>query len=122
MGLPPVTYRLHRTREATISGGHRYIYTAREVTDRYAAYMLEALETSNEQITSTAFSRISEYPVACIQILLFEVEKQDGFTAYKSRHIHLRGLFNYPIMEYLDHAGRQPWSPRRFTYGPHRFV
>lgn len=33
-GLPSVTYHLHRTREATTSEGHRYIYTAREVTDR----------------------------------------------------------------------------------------
>jgi hypothetical protein len=54
--------------------------------------MLEALETGNGQITSTTFFRISEYPVPCIQILLSEVEKQDGFTAYKSRCIHLWGL------------------------------
>ena len=68
--------------------------------------MLEALETSNGQITSTAFFRISEYPVPCIQALLSEVEKQDGITAYKGRCIHLRGLFNHPIIEYPDHASR----------------
>lgn len=85
-------------------------------------YMPEALETSNGQITSTVSFRISEYPVPCIQIQLFEVEKQGGFTAYKSRRIHIRGLFNHPMMEYPDHAGRQPRPPRRFTYGAYRFV
>ena len=39
-------------------------------------YMLEALETSNEQITSTTFFRISEYPVPFIQVLLSEVESR----------------------------------------------
>jgi len=85
-------------------------------------YMLGSLHASNGQINRATFFRISEYPAPCIQVLLSEVEKPDGFTAYQSRCIHLRGLFNLSIVEYPDRAGRQTWSPRRFAYGARRLV
>ncbi|KAF2750808.1 hypothetical protein M011DRAFT_396266 [Sporormia fimetaria CBS 119925] len=120
--LPPVTYHLHRIREWTTSGCRKYIYSAREYSDRYSLYTLEASHRSDNQVTSAEFFRVAEFPQPCISIILSGIEKHDGNAAYKSRCIHLRGPFSTPIKEYPDRQQKIPWSPRRFTYGGRRFV
>ncbi|KAF2118199.1 hypothetical protein BDV96DRAFT_488149 [Lophiotrema nucula] len=119
---PPITYHLHRTREWTTSGCRKYIYTAREFSDKYALYMLETSHRCDNQVTAADFYRVAEYPQPCIDILLSGIEKRDSAAAYKSRCIHLRGPFSTPIKEYPDRQQKVPWSPRRFTYGGRRFV
>ncbi|OSS49915.1 hypothetical protein B5807_05976 [Epicoccum nigrum] len=126
----PVTYHLHRTREWTgISGGRNYVYTAREHSDKYAMYMLEAMHRGDNQITTADFFRVAEYPKTCIHILLSGIEKQRlstscKYAAYKSRCIHLdvKDAFSQSVKEYPDRQQKIPWSPRRFTYGGRRFV
>ena len=126
----PTTYHLHRTREWTgLSGSHNYIYTAREHSDKYAMYMLEAMHRGDNQIDVADFFRVSEYPKTCIHILLSGIEKQRLYTsskdaAYKSRCIHLdaKDAFAQSVKEYPDRQQKIPWSPRRFTYGGRRFV
>lgn len=125
-----VTYHLHRTREWTgISGGRNYVYTAREHSDKYAMYMLEAMHRGDNQITTADFFRVAEYPKTCIHILLSGIEKQRlstscKYAAYKSRCIHLdvKDAFSQSVKEYPDRQQKIPWSPRRFTYGGRRFV
>jgi hypothetical protein len=91
---PPTTYHLHRTREWTGSSGQRkYIYTAREYSDKYAMYMLESSHRGDSQVNAADFFRVAEYPQTCISIML------SG-----------------------DRQQKIPWSPRRFTYGGRRFV
>lgn len=119
---PPITYHLHRTREWTTSGCRKYIYTAREYSDKYSLYMLEASHRGDNQVTAADFFRVAEYPQPCISILLSGIDKRDAKAAYKSRCIHLRGPFSTPIKEYPDRQQKIPWSPRRFTYGGRRFV
>jgi hypothetical protein len=124
----PTTYHLHRTREWTgVSGNRKYIYTAREYSDKYAMYMLEAAHGSDNQVTTADFFRVAEYPQPCINVLLSGIEKQrmaasTKNAAYKSRCIHIRGPFAQPVKEYPDRQQKIPWSPRRFTYGGRRFV
>jgi hypothetical protein len=124
----PTTYHLHRTREWTgASGNRKYIYTAREYSDKYAMYMLEAAHRSDNQVTTADFFRVAEYPQPCINVLLSGIEKQrmaasTKNAAYKSRCIHIRGPFAQPVKEYPDRQQKIPWSPRRFTYGGRRFV
>lgn len=126
----PVTYHLHRTREWTgFSGSRNYVYTAREHSDKYAMYMLEAMHRVDNQITAADFFRVAEYPKTCIHILLSGIEKQRLSTslkdaAYKSRCIHLdaKEAFSQSVKEYPDRQQKIPWSPRRFTYGGRRFV
>ncbi|KAH6638342.1 hypothetical protein C7974DRAFT_391385 [Boeremia exigua] len=126
----PTTYHLHRTREWTgLSGSRKYVYTAREHSDKYAMYMLEAMHRGDNQITAADFFRAAEYPKTCIRILLSGIEKQRLSTsskdaAYKSRCIHLdaKDAFAQSIREYPDRQQKIPWSPRRFTYGGRRFV
>lgn len=119
---PPITYHLHRTREWTTSGCRKYIYTAREYSDKYSLYMLEASHRGDNQVTAADFYRVAEYPQRCISVLLSSIDKRDAKSAYKSRCIHLQGPFSTPIKEYPDRQQKIPWSPRRFTYGGRRFV
>lgn len=119
---PPITYHLHRTREWSTSGSRRYIYSAREYSDKYSLYMLECSHRGDNQVTSAEFYRVAEFPTPCISVLLSGIEKKDSNAAYKSRCIHLRGPFSQPIKEYPDRQQKVPWSPRRFTYGGRRFV
>ncbi|KAF2204612.1 hypothetical protein GQ43DRAFT_364234 [Delitschia confertaspora ATCC 74209] len=121
---PPTTYHLHRTREWSTSGSRRYIYSAREYSDKYSLYMLECAQRGDTQITSAEFYRVAEFPTPCISILLSGIEKKAkaASDAYKSRSIQLRGPFSQPIKEYPDRSHKIPWSPRRFTYGGRRFV
>ncbi|CAO2656790.1 Nn.00g055930.m01.CDS01 [Neocucurbitaria sp. VM-36] len=126
---PTSTYHLHRTREWTGSSGFRkYIYTAREYSDKYALYMLETSHRGDSQVNAADFFRVAEYPLPCISILLSGIDKKRISTdsskdaAYKSRCIHLRGPFSQAIKEYPDRQQKIPWSPRRFTYGGRRFV
>ncbi|KAH7399342.1 hypothetical protein BKA66DRAFT_161284 [Pyrenochaeta sp. MPI-SDFR-AT-0127] len=126
---PTTTYNLHRTREWTGSSGFRkYIYTAREYSDKYALYMLETSHRGDTQVNAADFYRVAEYPQTCISILLSGIDKKRISTdsskdaAYKSRCIHLRGPFSQAIKEYPDRQQKIPWSPRRFTYGGRRFV
>ncbi|KAI8940175.1 hypothetical protein NX059_003882 [Plenodomus lindquistii] len=124
------TYHLHRTREWTPPGstGYRkYIYSARDYSDKYSLYMLEAMHRDDSQVNAAEFFRVAEFPVPCISILLSGIDKQRGNSsskdaAYKSRCIHLRGPFSQAIKEYPDRQQKIPWSPRRFTYGGRRFV
>ncbi|KAF1839998.1 uncharacterized protein K460DRAFT_371961 [Cucurbitaria berberidis CBS 394.84] len=123
------TYHLHRTREWTGSSGFRkYIYTAREHSDKYALYMLETSHRGDSQVNAADFFRVAEYPQMCISILLSGIDKKrissdsSKDAAYKSRCIHLRGPFSQAIKEYPDRQQKIPWSPRRFTYGGRRFV
>ncbi|KAJ4408957.1 hypothetical protein N0V91_002771 [Didymella pomorum] len=126
----PTTFHLHRTREWTgLSGSHNYVYTAREHSDKFAMYMLEAMHRGDNQITSAEFFRVAEYPRTCIHILLSGIEKQRLSTslkdaAYKSRCIHLdvKDAFSQSVKEYPDRQQKIPWSPRRFNYGGRRFV
>ncbi|KAL5121329.1 hypothetical protein ACEQ8H_000797 [Pleosporales sp. CAS-2024a] len=126
---PTTTYHLHRTREWTGSSGQRkYIYTARDYSDKYALYMLETSHRGHTQVNAADFFRVAEYPYPCISILFSGIDKKRISTdsskdaAYKSRCIHLRGPFSQPIKEYPDRQQKIPWSPRRFTYGGRRFV
>ncbi|KAH5136546.1 hypothetical protein HBH70_120270 [Parastagonospora nodorum] len=126
---PTTTYHLHRTREWTGSSGQRkYIYTAREYSDKYALYMLETSHRGDTQVNAADFFRVAEYPNPCISILFSGIDKKRITTdsskdaAYKSRCIHLRGPFSQPVKEYPDRQQKIPWSPRRFTYGGRRFV
>ncbi|ORY15062.1 hypothetical protein BCR34DRAFT_198682 [Clohesyomyces aquaticus] len=123
---PPTTYHLHRTREWTTSGCRKYVYTAREYSDKYSLYMLEASHRNNTNtINAAEFYRVAEYPTPCISILLSGLTSKTEAApdaAYKSRCIHLRGPFSTPIKEYPDRAQKAPWSPRRFTYGGRKFV
>ncbi|KAL1603661.1 hypothetical protein SLS60_005249 [Paraconiothyrium brasiliense] len=120
---PPITYHLHRTREWTTSASRKFIYTAREFSDRYSLYRLEAeSHRGDNQVTSASFFRVAEYPQSCIDILLSGIDKLDAKAAYKSRCIHLRGPFATPIKEYPDRQNKIPWSPRRFQYGGRKFV
>jgi hypothetical protein len=126
---PNTTFNLHRTREWTGSSGFRkYIYSARDYSDKYALYMLEATHRDDSQVNAAEFFRVAEFPHACINILLSGVDKKRISTdsskdaAYKSRCIHLRGPFSQAIKEYPDRQQKIPWSPRRFTYGGRRFV
>ncbi|KAH7123587.1 hypothetical protein B0J11DRAFT_436566 [Dendryphion nanum] len=121
---PPITYHLHRTREWTQAGFRKYIYSAREYSDKYALYTLEASHRADSQVTSADFFRVAEFPQPAINILLSGIDSKprDGSAAYKSRCIHLRGPFSTPIKEYPDRQQKIPWSPRRFTYGGRRFV
>lgn len=126
---PNTTYHLHRTREWTGSSGQRkYIYTAREYSDKYAMYMLEASTRGANQVGGADFFRVAEYPQPCISILLSGIDKKrisgdsSKDAAYKSRCIHIRGPFSTPIKEYPDRQQKIPWSPRRFTYAGRRFV
>jgi len=126
------TYHLHRTREWTppgSSGFRKYVYSARDYSDKYTLYMLEAMHRDDSQVDAADFFRVSEFPQPCISILLSGIDKQRISTnssskdaAYKSRCIHLRGPFSQPIKEYPDRQQKIPWSPRRFTYGGRRFV
>ena len=126
----PTTFHLHRTREWTgLSGSHNYVYMAREHSDKFAMYMLEAMHRGDKQITSAEFFRVAEYPRTCIHILLSGIEKQRLSTslkdaAYKSRCIHLdvKDAFSQSVKEYPDRQQKIPWSPRRFNYGGRRFV
>lgn len=127
--LPNTTYHLHRTREWTgLSGQRKYIYTAREQSDKYSLYMLEAAARADNQVTGAEFYRVAEYPTPCISILLSGIDKKrtshdsSKDAAYKSRCISLAGPFSTPIREYPDRQQKIPWSPRRFTYGGRRFV
>lgn len=120
--LPPTTYHLHRVREWTTSGCRKYIYSAREYSDKYSLYQLEASHRADTQVTSADFFRVAEFPLPCINILLSAIDKPDSSAAYKSRCIHLRGPFSLPIVEYPDRQQKIPWSPRRFKYGGRRFV
>ncbi|CAG5172791.1 uncharacterized protein ALTATR162_LOCUS7526 [Alternaria atra] len=123
---PTTTYNLHRTREWTGSSGFRkYIYSARDHSNKYALYMLEATHRDDSQVNAAEFFRVAEFPQPCISILLSGIDKKRMTTkdaAYKSRCIHLRGPFSQPIKEYPDRQQKIPWSPRRFTYGGRRFV
>lgn len=126
---PTTTYHLHRTREWTGSSGQRkYIYTAREYSDKYALYMLETSHRGDSQVNAADFFRVAEFPVPCISIMLSGIDKKRISTdsskdaAYKSRCMHLKGPFSQPIKEYPDRQQKIPWSPRRFTYGGRRFV
>jgi hypothetical protein len=119
---PPITYHLHRTREWSTSDARKYIYTAREGSDRFSLYMLESSHRGDNQVTAAEFYRVAEFPQPCISILLSGIDKRDSNAAYKSRCIHLRGPFSTPIKEYPDRQQKIPWSPRRFTYGGRRFV
>ncbi|KAH8732723.1 hypothetical protein GQ44DRAFT_745010 [Phaeosphaeriaceae sp. PMI808] len=126
---PTTTYHLHRTREWTGSSGQRkYIYTAREYSDKYALYMLETSHRGDSQVNAADFFRVAEFPQPCISIMLSGIDKKRITTdsskdaAYKSRCIHLRGPFSQAIKEYPDRQQKIPWSPRRFTYGGRRFV
>ncbi|KAI4640187.1 uncharacterized protein J4E79_011846 [Alternaria viburni] len=123
---PTTTYNLHRTREWTGSSGFRkFIYSARDYSDKYALYMLEATHRDDSQVNAADFFRVAEYPQPCINILLSGIDKKRAMTkdaAYKSRCIHLRGPFSQPIKEYPDRQQKIPWSPRRFKYGGRRFV
>ncbi|KAF2187682.1 hypothetical protein K469DRAFT_569089 [Zopfia rhizophila CBS 207.26] len=119
---PQTTYHLHRTREWTTSGTRKYVYSARDFSDKYSLYLLETSHRGDNQVTAAEFYRVSEFPQTCISILLSGIEKQDSNAAYKSRCIHLRGPFSTPIKEYPDRQQKIPWSPRRFTYGGRRFV
>jgi hypothetical protein len=119
---PTITYHLHRTREWTTSGLRKFIYTAREFSDKYSLYMLESSHRADGQVTEADFFRAAEYPQPCISVLLSAIDKRDSKAAYKSRCIHLRGPFSTPIKEYPDRQQKIPWSPRRFTYGGRRFV
>ncbi|KAH7076958.1 hypothetical protein BKA63DRAFT_594588 [Paraphoma chrysanthemicola] len=123
------TYHLHRTREWTGSSGQRkYVYTAREYSDKYALYMLETSHRGDSQVNAAEFYRVAEFPASCISILLSGIDKKRISTdsskdaAYKSRCIHIRGPFSQPVKEYPDRQQKIPWSPRRFTYGGRRFV
>jgi hypothetical protein len=124
-----ITYHLHRTREWTgTSGQRKYIYTAREYSDKYALYMLETSHRGDNQVNAANFYRVAEYPEPCISILLSGISKKrisndsSKDAAYKSRCIHLKGPFQQAIKEYPDRQQKIPWSPRRFTYGGRRFV
>ena len=120
---PPITYHLHRTREWTTAATRKFIYTAREFSDRYSLYRLEAeSHRGDNQLTSASFFRVAEYPTPCIDVLLSSIDKLDSKAAYKSRCIQLRGPFTTPIKEYPDRQNKIPWSPRRFTYGGRKFV
>lgn len=119
---PPMTYHLHRTREWSTSGCRKYIYTAREYSDKYSLYMLEASHRGDNQMTQADFFRVAEYPQHCISVLLSGIDKRDSKAAYKSRCIRLSGPFSTPIKEYPDRQQKIPWSPRRFTYGGRKFV
>ncbi|KAF2035814.1 hypothetical protein EK21DRAFT_53590 [Setomelanomma holmii] len=126
---PTTTYHLHRTREWTGSSGQRkYVYTARDYSDKYALYMLETSHRGDSQVNAADFFRVAEFPQPCISILLSGIDKKRISTdssrdaAYKSRCIHIRGPFSQPIKEYPDRQQKIPWSPRRFTYGGRRFV
>ncbi|CAI6273147.1 unnamed protein product [Periconia digitata] len=120
---PPITYHLHRTREWSTSACRKFIYTAREYSDKYSLYQLEASHRGDNQVTAADFFRVAEYPQPAISILFSGIDKQrDAKAAYKSRCIHLRGPFSTPIKEYPDRQNKIPWSPRRFTYGGRRFV
>jgi hypothetical protein len=120
---PRITYHLHRTREWTSGGCRKYIYTAREYSDKYSLYMLETSHRDGDnQITTADFFRAAEYPQPCISVLLSGIDKRDAKAAYKSRCIKLSGPFSQPIQEYPDRQQKIPWSPRRFTYGGRRFV
>jgi hypothetical protein len=120
---PRNTYHLHRTREWTSGGCRKYIYTAREYSDKYSLYMLETSHRDGDnQITTADFFRAAEYPHPCISVLLSGIDKRDAKAAYKSRCIKLSGPFSQPIQEYPDRQQKIPWSPRRFTYGGRRFV
>ncbi|KAF2132896.1 hypothetical protein P153DRAFT_283228 [Dothidotthia symphoricarpi CBS 119687] len=126
----PTTYHLHRTREWTGTSGYKkYVYTARDYSDKYALYMLET-ETSHRdhQPIAADFFRVAEFPQPCISILLSSSDQKQCTSqpskdaGYKSRCIHIRGPFCQPIKEYPDRQRKIPWSPRRFTYGGRRFV
>ncbi|KAF2013561.1 hypothetical protein BU24DRAFT_351296 [Aaosphaeria arxii CBS 175.79] len=122
-----VTYHLHRTREWTQAGMRKYIYSAREYSDKYTLYTLEASHRADSQVSTADFFRVAEFPQPCISILLSAIDggpskRPDPNSAYKSRCIHLRGPFSTPIKEYPDRQQKIPWSPRRFTYGGRRFV
>ncbi|KAG9188610.1 hypothetical protein G6011_07315 [Alternaria panax] len=123
---PTTTYNLHRTREWTGSSGFRkYIYSARDYSNKYALYMLEATHRDDSQVNAAEFFRVAEFPQPCISILLSGIDKKHMASkdaAYKSRCIHLRGPFSQAIKEYPDRQQKIPWSPRRFTYGGRRFV
>jgi hypothetical protein len=126
---PNTTFNLHRTREWTGSSGFRkYIYSARDYSDKYALYMLEATHRDDSQVNAADFFRVAEFPQACINIILSGIDKKrissdsSKDAAYKSRCIHLRGPFSQAIKEYPDRQQKIPWSPRRFTYGGRRFV
>ncbi|KAH9879134.1 hypothetical protein J1614_002570 [Plenodomus biglobosus] len=128
---PTTTYHLHRTREWTppgSSGFRKYIYSARDHSDKYALYMLEAMHRDDSQVNAADFFRVAEFPIPCISVLLSGIDKQrisnssSKDAAYKSRCIHLRGPFSQAIKEYPDRQQKIPWSPRRFTYGGRRFV
>ncbi|CAI9625668.1 hypothetical protein CC77DRAFT_805413 [Alternaria alternata] len=123
---PTTTYNLHRTREWTGSSGFRkYIYSARDYSNKYALYMLEATHRDDSQVNAADFFRVAEFPQPCISILLSGIDKKRMATkdaAYKSRSIHLKGPFSQPISEYPDRQHKIPWSPRRFKYGGRRFV
>ena len=118
----PITYHLHRTREWSTSEAHKYIYTAREGTDRFSLYMLESSRRGDNQVTSAEFYRVAEFPISAITIMFSGIDKRDSNAAYKSRCIHLKGPFATPVIEYPDRQQKIPWSPRRFTYGGRRFV
>ncbi|EMD94407.1 hypothetical protein COCC4DRAFT_177626 [Bipolaris maydis ATCC 48331] len=127
--LPTTTFHLHRTREWTGSSGFRkYIYSARDHSDKYMLYMLEATHRDDSQVNAADFFRVAEFPQPCISVLLSGIDKKRMTTdsskdaAYKSRCIHLRGPFSQPVKEYPDRQQKIPWSPRRFTYGGRRFV
>ncbi|KAF2869553.1 hypothetical protein BDV95DRAFT_498214 [Massariosphaeria phaeospora] len=119
---PRTTYHLHRTREWSTSGTRKYVYSAREYSDKYSLYLLEASHRSDNQVTAADFYRVAEFPHHCIQILFSGIDKPDSTAAYKSRYIILQGPFTTPIKEYPDRQQKIPWSPRRFTYGGRRFV
>lgn len=119
---PPMTYHLHRTREWSTSGTRKFIYTAREYSDKYSLYMLEASHRGDNQMTAAKFFRAAEYPQPAIDIMFSGIDKRDSKAAYKSRSIILQGPFSTPIKEYPDRQQKIPWSPRRFQYGGRKFV
>ena len=106
-------------------GCRKYIYSAREYSDKYSLYTLETSHRADNQVTSAEFFRVAEFPQACISILLSSISKLDDAAAYKSRCIilsHLGFGFKSPVQEYPDRQQKIPWSPRRFKYGNRLFV
>jgi hypothetical protein len=120
---PPTTYHLHRTREWTTLGCRKYIYSAREYSDKYSLYTLETSHRADNQVMSAEFYRVAEFPTPCVSIILSGISKIDDTAAYKSRCIILKfhGLATQ-IKEYPDRQQKVPWSPRRFKYGGRHFV
>ena len=125
--LPTETYYIYSTNSFKQGFQRWFIYTIRDASDKHSLYILEACYRHNQQIAATQFYRAADYPLPCLRVAAGGVSAKQApwevGAGFKGRTLTLSPfVFPQAIVELPDRLGKQPWGPRRFSYGGRKFV